>query len=413
MSKPKRLGVSILAVLLALSIALTGCGSKSTETKATDSTQSTAKEILIGSIHPMTGSMAYEGTAITNAEQIAVEAINAAGGIKSLGGAKIKLLVGDSQGLPDKAASEAQRLIREGAVALTGTYTSSSAVTATQEAEKVQVPFVITVAATTNIMQRGFKYSFRIQPNADAFCEDFLSYMKALKTPDIKTVALVHENSLFGTYFADYVKKNIDKAGLTVIGTIPYAANTGTLDSEVTKLSGLKPDLVVGTGYYQDQSLLMKTIKSRNLKFKGIVGIANGAFSDPKLIKDLGQDAEGIMDVNYRWNPKNSKTDQVLKNYQTKFNATMSSHAMYGYTAIQVIADALERAKSTDKVQLRDALASTNFTNHILPQGAIKFDDKGENINAAAVLLQIQNGKQVIVYPEQFAQAKPIFPTPK
>ncbi|GAB6174127.1 ABC transporter substrate-binding protein [Paradesulfitobacterium aromaticivorans] len=398
----------LLAVVLVFTMvgSLVGCG---TQTANNDS-KSQAKEILVGSIHPMTGSMAYEGKAITNAAQLAVDEINAAGGIKSLGGAKLKLLVGDSQGLPDKASSEAQRLIREGAVALIGTYTSSSTVTATQEAEKAQTPFLITVAATTNIQERGFKYSFRIQPNADTFSEDFLRYMKEIKTPDIKTIALVHENSLFGTYFADYVKKNIAKADLTMVGDIPYAASTATLSSEVTKLAGLNPDLVVGVGYYRDQALLIKTIRERNLKFKGIVGIANGAISDPKIIQDLGQGAEGLMDVNYRWNPNAQSSEKVLAAYKDKFSDNMSPHAMFGYTAIQVLADALERASSTEKVKVRDALAQTNFTNHILPQDAIKFNDKGENVNAQAVLVQIQNGRQVVVYPEKYAQAKLIFP---
>lgn len=398
----------LLAVVLVFTMvgSLVGCG---TQTANNDS-KSQAKEILVGSIHPMTGSMAYEGKAITNAAQLAVDEINAAGGIKSLGGAKLKLLVGDSQGLPDKASSEAQRLIREGAVALIGTYTSSSTVTATQEAEKAQTPFLITVAATTNIQERGFKYSFRIQPNADTFSEDFLRYMKEIKTPDIKTIALVHENSLFGTYFADYVKKNIAKADLTMVGDIPYAASTATVSSEVTKLAGLNPDLVVGVGYYRDQALLIKTIRERNLKFKGIVGIANGAISDPKIIQDLGQGAEGLMDVNYRWNPNAQSSEKVLAAYKDKFSDNMSPHAMFGYTAIQVLADALERASSTEKVKVRDALAQTNFTNHILPQDAIKFNDKGENVNAQAVLVQIQNGRQVVVYPEKYAQAKLIFP---
>ena len=416
MFKPKRLAASLLAVVLVLGTSLIGCGTQTATNKsnndANSGSQAETKEIPIGSIHPMTGSMATEGKAITNAEQMAVDKINAAGGIKSLNGAKLKLLIGDNQGTPDKAASEAQRLIREGAVVLTGTYTSAAAVTATQEAEKAKTPFVMTVAATTNIQERGFKYSFRIQPNADVIANDFLTYVKQIKTPDIKTIALVHENSLFGTYFADYIKKNIDKTGLSVIADIPYAATTSTLDSEVTKLQGLKPDLLVGIGYKQDQSLLLKTVHERNLKFKGIIGVANGAYSDPDAIKTLGDAANLIIDVNYRWNPKNPNTATVLGNYQQKFGTGMSGSALWGYTAIQVIADALERAASTDKDKIRDALANTNLTDHILPQGPIKFDDKGENVNAAAVMVQVQNGKQVVVYPEQYAEAKLIFPMP-
>lgn len=398
--------IASTSLLMLLATSLTGCG---TATKAEIAAEQPT-EIMIGSVHPMTGGMAYEGKAITNAAQLAIDEINAAGGIKSLKGAKLKLAIGDSQGLPDKAASETQRLIREGVVALTGTYTSSSALTATQEAEKAQTPFVMTVASTTSIQERGFKYSFRIQPNADTFVNDFLSYIKDIKTDDIKTIALVHENSLFGSYFADYIKKNISQSGLTLVGDIPYASSTATLSSEVTKLASLNPDLVVTMGYYQDQSMLMKTIRERDLKFKGIIGIANGAYSDPKIIKDLGTGADGIMDVNYRWNPNSDLTSKVLTAYKDKYGDEMSPHAMYGYTAIEVIADALERAGSIDKTKLRDAIAQTNLTNHILPQDAIQFNEKGENVNAKTVLLQIQNGKQVIVYPEKYAQAKINFP---
>lgn len=407
MSKLKWSMATLLSATLVLSSMLAGCG-----TKPVAKTPSEVKEILIGSIHPMTGSMATEGKAIANAQQLAVDEVNAAGGIKSLGGAKLKLLIGDNQGTPDKAAIEVQRLIRDGATVLTGTYTSSATVTATQEAEKAKTPFVITVASTTNIQERGFKYVFRNQPNADVIAADFLKYINQIKTPDIKTLVLAHENTLFGTYFADYIKKNIDKTGLTILGVIPYAATTSTLDSEVTKLQGLKPDLMVGIGYKQDQSLLIKTIFERKLKFKGIIGVANGAYSDPEAIKNLGSAADLVLDVNYRWNPKNSKAETVLKDYQQKFGVGMSGSALWGYTAIQVIADALERSASTDKDKIRDALANTNFTNHILPQDAIKYDSKGENVNAAAVLVQVQSGKQVVVYPEKFAEAKLIFPMP-
>ena len=394
----KRLSAKVLAGLLVLSVMVsaTGCSGKKSAEKASD------KEILIGSIHPLTGSMAYEGKAIVNAQQLAVDEINKTGGV--LGGRKLKLVTGDNQGTPDKSTSEAQRLIREGVVALTGTYTSSATQTATQEAEKSKVPFVITIASTTSLMDRGFKYSFRLQPNSDKFCENFLQYIKTIKTDDMKTIAIVHEDSLYGTSISKYISSKIADTGLKLVGDISYAATAATLSAEVTKLQELKPDILLPVGYFQDQSMLAKEMIARNIKFKAIVGVANGAFSDPKFIQNFGDGVNGYMDVNYRYNPNSKNTTALRDAYKTAYNEEIPVHAIYGYESIKVIADALNRAKSDNKEDLRKAIAETDMADHVLPQGNIKFDEKGENVGAAGVLVQIQNGKHVIVYPKEYAE---------
>ena len=99
--------------------------------------------------------------------------------------------------------------------------------------------------------------------------------------------------------------------------------------------------------------------------------------------------------------------------YEKRFNSTLTSHGVQAYTVIGVLKDALERAGSTDRDKLRDALAKTDLADHILPQDAIKFDDTGENVNASPALLQVQNGRPVVVGPARFAEAKPVFPVPR
>ncbi|KKM10121.1 hypothetical protein SY88_15920 [Clostridiales bacterium PH28_bin88] len=405
--------LSLIMVVLLVGTLLAGCGSKDTAKEGDKAAPEKVTEIKIGSIHPLTGNLAYDGKMIRNALELAIDEVNTAGGIKSLGGAKLKLVDGDNQGSPEKAVSEVQRLIKEGAVVLTGTYTSSATFAATQEAEKQKTPFVITVSSAPNILERGFKYSFRIQPSATVFAQNFIEYMTKLVTPEIKTAAVAHEDTLFGTTFGDYVEKHIAETGLKMVVRVPYSNKSPSLTAEVNKIAAAKPDILIGSGYYTDQTLLVKTLKEQKVDVKAIIGIANGAFSDPKFIQDLGKDAEYVMDVNYRYNPKNPKALEVRDKFKQKYGVEMNSSSLYGYVTGMVIADALERAASTDKDKIREALAQTNMADHILPHKEVKFNEAGENINAAGVITQIQNGKHVVVFPEEYAEAKLIFPFPK
>ncbi|MCL6560720.1 MAG: ABC transporter substrate-binding protein, partial [Firmicutes bacterium] len=248
---------------------------------------------------------------------------------------------------------------------------------------------------------------------ANVFAKNFIDYMKELVTPDIKTAAIMHEDTLFGTTFADYIEKHIGETGLKLVARVPYSNQSPNLTAEINKVAAAKPDILIGTGYYRDQTLMVKTLKEQKVKVKAIIGIANGAFSAPKFIDELGKDAEYIMDVNYCHNPKNSKSKEVMEKYQQKYGSPLSSHAVYGYVVGKLIADVLERAGSTDKEKIREALTKTNFADHILPNKEIRFNEAGENVNAAGVITQIQNGKKLVVYPGEYAEAKLIFPMPQ
>lgn len=391
--------VALLMASVLIAASLTGCGEAKEESDT----------IKIGSIHPLTGSYAYEGQQVVNAQQLAIDEINEAGGITSLGGKKLELVVGDSQGNADTGASETERLISEGVAAVTGTFQSGVTLTCMQKAEQNQIPFLVTVSANVGLMENGFEYSYRIQPNAATYVEDFLQYMGEIKTDDLKTAVLIHEDSLTGTDTGDLVVEGFEQTGLELLDRITYSVSTTTLSTEVTKIAELKPDVLITNGYYADTSLLVKELNERGITFKLVVGVANGGISDPKFIEDFGDSVENFMDLNYRFNPNSEKTNALLASYREKYGEEMSVHAVWGYESIYVLADALERAGSTEPDAVKEALDETEIADHVLAQdGPIKFDEKGENVNAAGVFLQIQNGKQVVVYPEEFAEEEMI-----
>ncbi|MBQ8527137.1 MAG: ABC transporter substrate-binding protein [Lachnospiraceae bacterium] len=379
---------NIIAILI-LAFALAGCGNGKEDT------------IKIGSIHPLTGNMAYEGQAMVNSQKIAIDEINANGGIN---GKKLELVTVDSMGTSSGAANAALKLANSGVVALTGTYTSSSAQIVSRSAEKNKIPFVVTVASSDTLLSNGYKYTFRIQPSTTAFSEDFLEYIDFVKTEDMKTVAFVYENSNYGTGIAEYINSHIEQTGLEVVGMISYPATASTLSSEVTRLAALDPDLLVPIGYYSDQSLLMKEILERDIRFDTILGVANGAFSDAKFTATYGTRVDGIYDINYRYNPNSEEAQHLLNEYYDRYGEEIPVAAIYGYQSVMVVADALKRARDITPNALRDALADTKMDSHILPQGAIEFDDTGENIRSAGVLIRVKDAKQVVVFPKEYAE---------
>lgn len=381
---------ALLMALLLISVLLSGCSGKTT----TDT-------IKIGSVHPLTGSMAYEGQAMVNAQRIAIDRINAEGGIN---GRMLELVARDSLGTSSGAANATLKLTNSGVVALTGTYTSSSAQVVSRTAEKTRIPLVITVAASDNLLSNGYHYTFRVQPSVSVFSKNFLQYLSYFKTDDMQTVAFIYENSNYGTGIAEYIQDHIDETGLKIVGMLAYPATTSTLSSEVTRLAALDPDLLVPIGYYSDQNLFMKEVLERGIQFKKIVGCANGAFSDAKFLRTYGTQVDGIYDINYRYNPNSEEAQYMLETYREVYGEDIPVHAIYGYESIMVIADALKRCDDPDDPEaVRDAIAASEITEHVLPQGVIKFDETGENINSAGVLVEIKDGKHVIVFPEEYA----------
>jgi branched-chain amino acid transport system substrate-binding protein len=373
------------------------------------------KEILIGHIHPLSGALGFDGQELKKGMMLAVKEINDAGGIKSLGGAKLKLLDADSEGKPELAVSAVERFNREGVVAVMGAYQSAVTLVAAQQAEKLQIPYVVTVAVADEVTSRGFKYTFRVQPSAEQMASQTVKYVSEIAKATgqtVKTIAYLHDDTAFGTSLAGHVKKFAPNYGMEIIVDVPYSPRAADVATEVGKIKAAGADVVMDTGYFGDGVRVFKTMRDMKIKSKGIIGCGNGAFSHPKFVEELGNLTENVMDGNYCANPRSPLTKKAFANYKAAYGTDMGPSTVFSYQPVYVLADALERAKSTDREAVREALSKTNLSEHILPQGPIVFGPDGQNKNAQAAMMQILGGKIVTVWPEAYAEGKCIFPQP-
>lgn len=407
---------SLMLLFFVLTTLLVACGgnesSSGSEVKG-ESGSNSADVIKIGSLHPLSGGLALEGQEMRDAVKLAVEQRNAAGGIKSLDGVKVELIETDHEGSPEKGVSEVQKLDREGALGVIGAYSSGVALPATQEAERAKLPFVIDIGSANDITERGFKYTFRLQPAATTFSKDFLEILDELNanaSEKLTKVMLVHEDSVFGTSIAEAVKSLSNEHGIEVVGVLPHAASAADLSTTINKISSAKPDIVVATTYLRDGVMLVEGIENSNFTPKAIIGVANGAFSNASFLSDYQKINQNIMDVNYTINQKSELAKEVSEAYKEKFGREIGPNGAYSYMATVVLLDAIERAGTTDRAKIQEELRNTKLEEHILAAGVIEFDEKGQNINARAVLNQIRDGESYIVGPEEFKIEEPVYP---
>ena len=375
-----------------------------------------AREVKVGYLLPVTGPLAYEAGLALNGLTLAVDEINASGGIKSLGGAKITMMPGDTQNKVELGNSEASRLIDQGAVAIIGPFSSLVAFSVRQVTEKNKTPFLLLAAVADNLTEGGLKYIFRMQPNGKAMATLTINNMfemaKNANVP-VKRVAMMHEDGNFGTTMGNHVEAFSKTMGYELVQRIPYNLRSPDLTSELSKVKAARPDLLIVSGYYGDSKLIAETAAKLRIGVSALVGLANAAYSNPKFIAENRELTEHLFDGNYWYNPQSARARAVFDAYQKKFGSPMANHGVQGYQVTFVLKDSLERAASTDRDKIRDAIAKTNLTDQILTQDAIRFDDSGEGINATPALIQVQNGKPVVVGPARFAEAKPVFPVPK
>lgn len=406
-----RTGISLVAVT-ALGLALAGCGGSSGGGSATGGS---AKTITIGSIHPLSGSLAGAGTLMDDAVKMAADDINAKGGIKSLAGAKLKVDSADSKGAAATGQSEAQRLTSSGAVALVGTYQSDVTQNVASVAERSKVPFVIDVAVDDAILKQGYKYTFRIQPDATGMGvggADALAGLSQQGGAPVKTVSYIHIQGSFGDSVFKAFQKQAQAKGITVAKEVTYAGtNFSDATTQVSEAAAANPDAIVVSGYYPDSLLIAKSIAALKPKVKAVYGIANGGFDDDQFPKDAGASGQGILSANYHYDATNSTVKDIRARFEQKYGHPMETAAVLSYQSVQVIANALEKSASTDPNKLRDAIAGITVDKPLLAfDGPIQFDQTGQNKNATAIVMQIQSGKVEQVYPDKFATNKLTYP---
>jgi branched-chain amino acid transport system substrate-binding protein len=390
-----------------------------TEAPAEEPTEAPAEEemagpIYIGGIHPLTGGLAADGIQMDNAIQMAIDELNEAGG--ALDGMEFAYLGADSTGAAEVGQTEAERLIGEGAVALICCFQSAVTSNVSAISEREEVPLVIDVAVADAILDQGYAYTFRLQPNATSMGVNgarFLNELAESTGEEVNSVVYLFEGATgFGESVRAAFVEEAANLGIEVLDEIGYPPFEVTdLTTEMTRINSLAPDVLVVTGYYNDGLLAARNAEEVGLDVKAVYGVAQGTYDVPQFVADAGDLAECFMDSNYHWDASDPAAQEVRDRFQELYGEEMRTSAVLSYQAMYVIADAVERAGSSDPAAIRDALAETNYADHILPySGPITFDNTGETEVAAPVVMQVQDGAIVQVWPTDLAEADPVFP---
>ncbi len=423
MNKPYYL-LKTFIVILIIGLFLSSCAPSATpvSTAPTESANQQApaaaetKTIKIGALHPVSGDSAAGGKSMRNALTFAIDQINAAGGIKSLGGAKIELVYGDTQTKPDVGASEVERLIqKEGVLMVVGAYNSSVTKPVTQAAERLGTPFIVDMAASDEITERGYKWIFRTCPKSSWYARDqvnFVNYLKKEMGLKVEKVALLHEDTDWGMSVADGQKKYLEENGYQVLIDVAYPSSAPDLSTQVAKVKSTNPDVVLTSTYLNDAALIAKEREKLGMTHVPFIDSAGGTIVSG-FVDNLGSTAEGLLSV-LEFSPMASGyPSQINEQYHQKYGEDFTGNSVYSYVAGYVIADALERAASTDKEALRQALTTTSIPHGptmILPQKTLTFDATGQNPDASMYIVQIQSGKLEPVFPVDYASAKVVLP---
>jgi branched-chain amino acid transport system substrate-binding protein len=394
---------------------------------------SAQQEIRIGVIYPLTGAAASTGAEMKSALEFAADLVNngsketpdlpfaGGGALKGLKGAKIKLIFADHQGNPQTGATEAERLItEEKVVALFGCYNSNVTATASQVAERSGIPFLNAESSSASLTQRGFKWFFRTTPHDDLFVRNFFEFfadLEAKKKIAPKNLAIMNENTLFGNETTKLETKLAAEKGYKITSSVAYPAKSTQLTSEVQTLKGGSPQVVLQSSYLGDAILSMKTYKE--LGFTPDMILANDAgFADTEFTKTLGKDADFIISREV-WSLDLASRNPLIKQandaFNRKYKINFTGNSARGFTGMMVLADAINRAGSTDPEAIRKALAATDLPGNklIMPWKGVKFDDVGQNTLGSGILVQIIGGQYKTVWPFEIATQDVVWPMPK
>jgi branched-chain amino acid transport system substrate-binding protein len=382
-----------------------------------------ADVVKIGAIYPLTGNAASAGQSARDAVHLGADIINnaypdlknlplgATAGLPNLGGAKIELDEADHQGNPQIGQQQTLRLITQDHVAaMLGSYQSSVSLVATQVAERQGIPFLVADSVASNITGRGFKFTFRTTPYAPDFAKAYAQFLNELKQAGTKVnnLAIVNENTDYGSSVAASLQTAAKAANIPVAAQIAYNANSSDVTAQVLQLKSLNPDVVIFVSYTADIVLYFKTMKNLDYLPPIIIGDDSG-FSDPSFIPNVGELAQGALNRSAFDIGKPGMNSYVVDQmFKAKYGRDLDDTSARWMEGFLVLADAINRAGSTDPEKIQAALHATDLKADQLMIGynGVKFDDTGQNILASTFLIQLQGKEYVSVWPADRATGK-------
>jgi branched-chain amino acid transport system substrate-binding protein len=369
------------------------------------------KTVKVGILHPVTGALAYSGQQCRVGALMAIDDINKAGGIKSLGGAKIEALLGDAQSSPQAGSAEVEKMNEAGVSAVVGAFASAICLATTQTAAKYNLPHIVDVGVADQIVERGLKNTFRFGPGYRTSAQVAVANLHVLNTAagkPAKSVMIIHEESLFGTGTAQLLASELPGYGYEVKEVVKHANPTRDFNNIVLRMKSINPDIVIPANYYNEYALLVRTMQQQKVTPKAIFSVLGGAASSYKFVKEFPEAANGIIDCNHWFNPKDKRSLELKKRVEAQ-GLFFSYEVFMTYTAVRLLADSLEKAKSADRAAIIDALTKSTFSDHIMPYGPTKFVN-GQNTGAQPLMTQVYKNDIKVIIPREYREIEPVFP---
>lgn len=361
-------------------------------------------EIVIGSINPLTGALAASGQAVQDGIVYAVDEVNASGGIR---GVKVRLETRDDESRPERAIATAEELItRAGVIGLVGGYVDTLVGAISEVAEKYQVPYVAAASLDTRLVQRGYKYFFRIS-NLDPYVVSTTGFMKNVVRP--AKVAIIYSSTPGASQLAAAQRQALEAAGIQV--PLFEAFQTGVTDFTpvLLRFGELGIEAVIINGFLADNVLLLRQVHQHGLKFRAVLGSFGMEF--PAVISQLGPAAEGafgttswMADVAFPGTEAQSRA--YIEGFRARYGRTPDPLSMHGYAAARALIEAValvlqdEPQARPRPERIRDALLKVAVQT---PMGRVAFKPDGDPVEYLRYVIQIQDGKYVVVYPPERA----------
>ena len=360
----------------------------------------------IGVITSLTGSLAAFGEAHKNGYAIALDEINAKGGVL---GKKVELDFYDDQSKPDQAVQGVSKLVDQDNVPIIlGSYSSESTKAIVGSVTQRETPLIIPTATADNVMDSKSPWVFRICAGANDYARATIAFLKANGAP--RKIAIVYENTNFGQSNMKAMTAAAKEAGMEVVAVDSYEAKSPDYKAVLQRVKQANPDVIYFCSYLLDATTLMRQSREVDLNPKFYTSAGTGfAAAEFPTEKGAGKNADFTFSVS-QWLPsaKWSGSKEFDAEYFKRFKTHPQYHAMQAYAALRVAAEAINNAKSLEPAKIRDAIKNIDLPTTAF--GHIKFVN-GQNQHPV-LITQIQNGQYRVVFPSDAAEAKPIIPAP-
>jgi branched-chain amino acid transport system substrate-binding protein len=367
-----------------------------------------SKAVNVGVILPLSGANAQFGINSKQGVELVADEINASGGLKGLGGAKINLVIADSTSTPNNAATVAQRLIAENeCCAILGAFASSLTLAISEVTERRGVP-LITMSYSDQLTGRGFKNVFQVTPKGSVIGKAQFNFASELSggTSKVNKVAILYEDTAFGTSTAAGLRAAAKEANVEIVLDEAYPLGITDVTPLVNKLRASKARIVFPVSYLNDSLLIVRALRQQKINIP-IVGGSAG-YVIPDFAKALGDYADGVLSIcSANYDLDTTSTER----YRKRFNAFMVHEAVEHAVSLDVLIQSINAAKSAKTEDITRTLRSMTFTDgwaKTMTNGKIKFDETGLNIHAEPVMVQWQKNELATVWPPKFAKAKVI-----